>query len=81
MNERALFIATMRQPEMRLLRAALRDLKWEHGIPWETVTRLEITPPQPPYTDGWILESDEHISICPWSHDENPTFYVYKSEQ
>lgn len=78
MDERGLFISTMRHPEMRLLRAALWDLKWEHGIDWTSITSLEITPQQPPYTDCWMLETGNHLSICYWPQDEKPEFTVVR---
>lgn len=77
MNDRALFIATMRKPEMRLLRAALYDLKWEHNIEWSTLTIMEIEWfGNPNNYDCWMLITDQHLSVCYDPQEATPYFYV-----
>ena len=72
-ERRRLFFAVMRRPEMRLVRAALWDLKWEHDTPWEGVTELEIAVFK---TGIWILRTDRHLSICYEPEASKPDFQV-----
>lgn len=74
-ERRRLFFAAMRSPEMRLLRDALWELKWEHNIPWETITSLEILPNEMSSTT-WILLTDHHMVLCLYPDDVPPHFYV-----
>lgn len=76
-ERRRLFIATMRKPEMRLLRAALWDLKWEHGVPWETITSLEMER-YGSNNDCWFMRTDHHLSVCLSINDEHPHFLVLR---
>lgn len=73
-ERRRLFFAAMRRPEMRLLRAALWDLKWEHGIEWRTLTQLTIDL----CFAGWMLITDHHLSFCYDPDDPHPFFHVLR---
>jgi len=61
MNNRALFIATMRKPEMRLTRQALLHLK-ECGDDWQAITELEAC--RYGYrNDCWYLATQTRLCI------------------
>lgn len=74
-ERRRLFIQAMRHPEMRLLRAALKDLKWEHCIDWCDVTKLEMAP----YSQGCcMIVTDHHMSVCLDTATKYPYFHVMR---
>lgn len=78
-ERRRLFIQAMRHPEMRLLRKALKDLKWEHCVDWRDIQKLEVHPPLA--IDGrmygpWMLVANCYLSICYSYEATNPSFYV-----
>jgi hypothetical protein len=77
-ENRRLFFATMRRPEMRTLRQALCDLKWEHGIDWRNLTKMEIDCFQGFYTNSWTLIADNHLSCCSNPEDKYPYFFVMR---
>lgn len=78
MTDKTTFFATMRHPEMRLLRAALWDLKWEHGVDWETFTKLDIEWFGNPNNQCWMLTTDSHMSVCYYPNDARPDFTVMR---
>lgn len=43
-SNRALFIATMRRPEMRNIRAALHNLQYMQYIDWRDITAIDVEP-------------------------------------
>jgi hypothetical protein len=74
MNERRLFFATLRHPALRVLRAALMHLTWEHGIAWQDLTMLaiDIAPGGWP----WVLTTDHHVLLCCRPDEDHPDFLV-----
>ena len=61
-ERRVLFFRVMRQPEMRLLRLALRHLDWDRGIDWQSVQSIKCEP----YADDrcWMLTTDKYLVVC-----------------
>lgn len=43
-ERRSLFIAAMRRPEMKLVRAALHQLKWDEAPDWRAISEIEVSP-------------------------------------
>lgn len=76
-ERRRQFFAAMRRPEMRMLRAALRDLKHDRGITWESITELEIYPPLFA-NDCWFVMTDHYQQVCLWPEDADPSFLLIR---
>jgi hypothetical protein len=63
-ERRRLFIATMRKPEMRTLRAALRDMRHEQGVDWRTIEINEAAIYLPSHSGAWQLVTDRYQIYC-----------------
>jgi hypothetical protein len=65
-ERRRLFFSAMRRPEMRVLRAALWEMRWEHDIDWRDLTKLEIESMQHLSDNDatWMLTTDHHLIYC-----------------
>jgi hypothetical protein len=76
LTARGMFFSAMRRPEMRMLRAALWDLRWEHNIDWRTLTKLEIDPYLADEQRMWMLITDRHLVFSHDPESAHPYFYV-----
>lgn len=81
-ERRRLFVRTMRKPEMRMLRLALRYLDWDKGIDWQSVQSLYCEY----YADDrcWMLTTDKYLVVCLDAQNPNLTyedFYLIRLHQ
>lgn len=74
---RRLFFAAMRRPEMRLVRAALRDMRWDKNVDWRDITSMEILP-QSEWSTTWVLLTDKYESICLWPEHLRLDFHLWR---
>lgn len=62
-ERRRLFFSLMRRPDMRLMRLALRNLKWNNSEEWRDIASLEMLC-IPSVHGSWLLATERFMVHC-----------------
>lgn len=80
-ERRRLFFHVMRHPEMKMLRLALRAMRWDHGIDWREI-EIQKAEIDPGWTWLFLTDTYQVYSISPGPNVTYEDFhfeYVHRS--